>query len=153
MTPPPLAGSRANLDCLMAAVNPIQEWARCRPYIEAALAHAPGLERIEDVERAIERGSYQVWFGKECCAVTEIAHYAQAKALVVVHGGGDMAELLDELEPAMCAFAGARLHPDHGYRPQGLGARDAIARLPFRLDHDGEKFRIDPHPHASTGSA
>ena len=81
------------------------EWARCKPWIEAALAHSPGLETIADVERAIERGSYQVWFGRNCCAVTEIAHYARARALVVVHGGGDMDELLHELEPAMCAFA------------------------------------------------
>jgi hypothetical protein len=86
-------------------ITAADEWARCRHYIEAALAHSPGLEAIEDVERAIERGSYQVWFGKACCAVTEIAHYARGRALVVVHGGGDMGELLHELEPAMCAFA------------------------------------------------
>lgn len=84
------------------------EWARCRPWIKAALVHSPGLESIEDVERAIARGSYQVWFGRHCCAVTEIADYARAKALVVVHGGGDLAELLEELEPAMCALARAQ---------------------------------------------
>ena len=89
-------------------MTPTDEWARCKHWIEAALAHAPGLETIEDVERAIERGSYQVWFGRDCCAVTEIADYARARALVVVHGGGDMSELLDELEPAMCAFARAQ---------------------------------------------
>jgi hypothetical protein len=81
---------------------------RCRHYIEAALVHSPGLETIEDVERAIERGAYQVWFGNACCAVTEIAHYARARALVVVHGGGDLTELLNALEPAMCAFARAQ---------------------------------------------
>jgi hypothetical protein len=86
-------------------LTPAENWARCKPWIEAALVHSPGLETIEDVERAIERGTYQVWFGKECCAVTEIADYARVRALVVVHGGGDMAELLDELEPQMCAFA------------------------------------------------
>ena len=89
-------------------MTPAHEWARCRHWIEAALAHSPGLETIEDVERAIERGSYQVWFGRDCCAVTEIADYARARALMVVHGGGDMGELLDELEPAMCAFARAQ---------------------------------------------
>jgi len=30
--------------------------------------------------------------GEKCCAVTEIADYARARALVVVQGGGDMAE-------------------------------------------------------------
>jgi hypothetical protein len=86
----------------------VAEWARCRPWIEAALAHSPGLETIEDVEHAIERCTYQVWFGQRSCAVTEIAAYPKAKALVVVHGGGALAEMLDELEPAMCAFARAR---------------------------------------------
>ncbi|MGH6829073.1 MAG: hypothetical protein ACREFW_09210, partial [Rhizomicrobium sp.] len=65
----------------------------------------PGLESIEDVERAIENGSYQVWFWHHSCAVTEIADYARHKALVVVHGAGDMAELLDVIEPGMCAWA------------------------------------------------
>lgn len=86
-------------------MTPAEEWARCRHWIEAALAHSPGLESIEDVERGVARGTYQVWFGKECCAVTEIAQYARVRALVVVHGGGDMAELLEELEPQMCGFA------------------------------------------------
>jgi hypothetical protein len=57
---------------------------------------------------AIERSSYQVWFAKRSCAVTETADYTRVRALVVVHGGGDMAEMLDALEPAMCAFARAQ---------------------------------------------
>jgi hypothetical protein len=89
-------------------VTHAENWARCKHWIEAALAHSPGLEGIEDVARAIERGTYQVWFGAGCCAITEIADYARAKALVVVHGGGDMAEMLEALEPAMCAFARAQ---------------------------------------------
>jgi hypothetical protein len=125
-----------------ASAAPAEDWARCKPWIEAALAYSPGLEAIEDVERAIERGSYQVWFGKECCVVTEIADYARTKALVVVHGGGDMAELLDELEPATCEFARAegcrhimgtgrkgweRVTRTHGYR---FGYITMVKRLP-----------------------
>jgi hypothetical protein len=88
-------------------VTPQAEWARCRPWIEAALATSPNLESIEDVERAVERGAYQVWFGKDCCAITEIAQFEQRKILIVKHGGGDLTELLDVMEPKMCAFARA----------------------------------------------
>ena len=83
------------------------EWARCRHYIEAAIAQSPGLETIEDVERLVGENRYQVWFGRNACAITEIAQYEQKKALTVVHGGGDLAELVDEMEPAMCDFARA----------------------------------------------
>jgi hypothetical protein len=31
--------------------------------------------------------------------------FARAKALVVVHGGGDLDDMLDALEPQMCEFA------------------------------------------------
>lgn len=86
-------------------MNPAIEWQRCRPWIVAALATSPNLETIVDVERLIESGHYQVWFGMECAAITEIAQFANRKALIILHGGGNMAEGLDQLEPAMCAYA------------------------------------------------
>ncbi len=82
-----------------------REWARCRHFIEAALGQSPGFETIEDVERLIADGRYQFWPGENCAAVTEIAEFARAKMLVVMHGGGDLIELLEEMEPALCAFA------------------------------------------------
>jgi hypothetical protein len=85
-----------------------REWRRCRPWIEAAVRRAPfGLETIEDVERMIEEGHYQFWPGRRCAAITEIQVYARKKALCVVHGGGELAELIEEMEPALCDFARA----------------------------------------------
>ena len=84
-----------------------QEWARCRPLIVRALARGPGLESIGDVERLIVEGHYQFWPGRRSAAITEIAQYGRRKVLVVVHGAGDLAELLDEMEPEFCAFARA----------------------------------------------
>ncbi len=83
------------------------EWQRCRPWIAAAIARAPGLETIDDVERMIEEGHYQFWPGERSAAITEIQLYARKKVLCVIHGGGDLTELIDEMEPALCAFARA----------------------------------------------
>jgi hypothetical protein len=80
-------------------------WPRCRPWIEAAIATGPGVETIEDVERLIESGRYQLWAGRASAAVTEITHFQRRKILTVMHGGGDLSELLVEIEPALCAWA------------------------------------------------
>lgn len=80
-------------------------WEKCRPLIQAALATSPGLESIEDVERLVDEGKYLVFFGKQSCAVAEIAQFALHKAFIIQHGGGDLTELLDVLEPKMCEFA------------------------------------------------
>jgi hypothetical protein len=43
--------------------------------------------------------------GRAAAAVAEITQFQRRKILTVMHGGGDLAELLDEIEPALCAFA------------------------------------------------
>ena len=86
-------------------MNPQAEWARLKHHIEAALATSPGFETIEDVEAFVASGRYQVFFGRESIAITEIASYPRRKVLNILHGGGDLNELLNELEPSMCAFA------------------------------------------------
>jgi hypothetical protein len=97
-----------SIEDLMTNETPAaREWARCRPFIEAALARSPGFETIEDVERLVAEGKYQFGPGGRAAAITEIGQYAQKKVLTVVHGGGDLAELIDDMEPAMCAFARA----------------------------------------------
>jgi hypothetical protein len=81
------------------------QWARCRHWIEAALAHSPGFESLEDVERLIAESRYVFWPGQRSAAITEIAQFARMKVLVVQHAGGDLSELIDEMEPALCAYA------------------------------------------------
>lgn len=81
------------------------EWARCRTWIEAALEKSPGLETIEDVERLLSERKYSFWPGENCAVICEIAQYQQKKVLTVVHGGGDLSELIDKMEPVLCAYA------------------------------------------------
>lgn len=82
-----------------------REWGRCSGWIIAALETSPGFESIEDVERKIASTEYQLWAGRNCAAVTCISTYDRRKVLTVLHGGGDLDELLNELEPVMCKWA------------------------------------------------
>lgn len=90
---------------LFATVTPAVEWERCKHWIEAALSHSPHVETIEDVERYLADGSYQFWPGKNSAAITTIDTYARKKVLTVVHGGGNLHELMEEMEPSFCTFA------------------------------------------------
>ena len=82
------------------------EWARCRPWIVAALAHSPGLETIEDVERLIGERVYQFWPGERSAAITEIVEFQRTRALMVRHAGGNMDELVS-MCPSIEEFARA----------------------------------------------
>jgi hypothetical protein len=112
--------------------TPAQAWARCRPYLEAALEHAGGTHAIEDVARLIEQGRAHFWPGRRCAAVTEFYDYPRLKACNFWLVGGDLKELL-RLEPIIAAWARgqgcermlgggpragwARLLGPRGYRP------------------------------------
>ncbi|HEY2011382.1 MAG TPA: hypothetical protein VGH23_20505 [Rhizomicrobium sp.] len=73
--------------------------------IEAAVATNGGFETIEDVEQQIDDGLYQFWPAQNSAVVTSINQHRRVKALTVVHGGGDLAELLDRVEPWLCRYA------------------------------------------------
>jgi GNAT superfamily N-acetyltransferase len=90
-----------------AMETPVQAWARCRPWIEAALAHAGGTHAIEDVARLIETGRAQFWPGPGCAVVTEIYDYPRLRACNIWLVGGDLKALL-ALEPRVEAWARAQ---------------------------------------------
>jgi hypothetical protein len=81
-----------------------EEWERCRGWIEAALAHSPGFETIEDVEKLLGSNLYQLWSGDNCAAITSVDRYAQRLVISIIHGGGDKRELIDVLEPKIARF-------------------------------------------------
>jgi hypothetical protein len=89
----------------MDSIVTTAEWQRCKPWIEAAVATNGGLETIEDVEQLIDQGHYQFWQTPKSAVVTSIDKYPRIKALTVVHGGGDLSDLFDVLEPFLCRYA------------------------------------------------
>ncbi len=80
------------------------EWLRCRHWIEAALEHALGTHTIDDIEAGIAAGRFQFWAGRQCAAVTEIIIYPRLKALNYFLIGGDLKELVADIEPAVSAW-------------------------------------------------
>jgi hypothetical protein len=83
------------------------EWARCKHWIEAARKRSPFPEAMEAIERKIASGDYQFWPGKKGAVITEVADFAGHKTLIAVHGGGNLQEFIDAIEPALCDVAKA----------------------------------------------
>jgi hypothetical protein len=84
-----------------------QSWARCRPYVEAALERAGGTHGIDDVARLIEQGRAHFWPGRRCAVVTEFHDYPRLKACNIWLLGGELKELL-AMQPAIEAWARAQ---------------------------------------------
>ena len=74
--------------------TPSEAWARCRPFIAAALERGTGGHAISDVEAGIEAGVYHFWPGARCAVVTEIWSLPRARILNLWLLGGDLKELL-----------------------------------------------------------
>lgn len=109
------------------------EWARCSPWIEAALEYGLGTHTLDDVRRIVGEGHAQFWPGRSGAIVTEIQVYPQGKVLHFWLAGGDFDELVQRLRPAIEAWGRAmgctrstitgrpgwlRAMKPHGYAPQ-----------------------------------
>jgi GNAT superfamily N-acetyltransferase len=86
---------------------PAEAWARCRGYVEAALADAGGTHAIEDVACLIGAGRAHFWPGRRCAVVTEFYDYPRLRACNLWLLGGDLRELL-RMRPAIEAWAQAQ---------------------------------------------
>jgi hypothetical protein len=109
------------------------EWARCEPWISAALEHAGRTHTLDDVRETIARGDGQLWAGADCALVTTIETSPTRKTLLLWLAGGDISELINEWRAeaeswgremgcTMSMVIGRRgwvkaLQP-HGYAPQ-----------------------------------
>lgn len=76
------------------------EWARCSPYLAAALAHAGDTHSLDDVKGMVQRREARFWAGRGAAVVTQIEDYPRGRWLLFWLAGGDLHELVDELRPA-----------------------------------------------------
>ena len=79
----------------MNAHNPIDELARCRAWIEAALEYSGGTHNFDDVAEGLASGKMQLWPAPKGCIVTEIVVYPRKKVLNVFLGGGELEQIMD----------------------------------------------------------
>jgi hypothetical protein len=82
-------------------------WTRCSPWLEAALPHGGGFYTLDDVRSMVERGEAQFWPGRRSAIVTQFWIFPRHKALHYWLVGGDLREILDEMQPCLEAFARA----------------------------------------------
>ena len=109
-----------------AAETPAEAWARCRPWIAAALRHEGGGYRIEDVQAGIEDGRFQFWPGAACALVTERLVSPRKTSLNVWLAGGDLRELM-RMRPTLEAWA--RTQGCSEARGGGVAARRGWGRV------------------------
>jgi hypothetical protein len=71
----------------------MDEFERCRPWLEAALEYSHGTHTIEDVRRGIAQKRFLLVSGPKCAMVYEVVAFPQLK---ILHGflcGGELQEL------------------------------------------------------------
>lgn len=75
------------------------EFARCAPWIEAALKYDGETHTIEDVMLSVAAGERQFWPGQRSAVITEVVRYPRKTALNFWLAGGDLQELKTMLAP------------------------------------------------------
>lgn len=84
--------------------NIVEDFIRCKKYIDAALEYTKGTHSISDIWNGIVNGSFQFWPGERSAVVTEIQIFPQRKIMHIFLAGGDLDELL-EMENSVRAYA------------------------------------------------
>lgn len=68
-------------------------------WIESALEKGDGTHTMGDVVAGIIEGDYQLWASDRSACVTEIIDYPRRKALCFWLAGGDLDDLMRNIEP------------------------------------------------------
>jgi hypothetical protein len=89
-------------------VNFDLEWARCAPWLDAALAHAGRTHGLADVRALVEAGEARLWAGRESAAVAALERDPCERRLLIWLAGGALSELRDELLPSVEAWGRER---------------------------------------------
>ncbi len=84
------------------------DWARCAPWLEAALDHAGGTHALEDVRALVLTGAARFWAGRDAALVAIVEDDPRARRLLIWLAGGARAELESELLPRAEGWGRAR---------------------------------------------
>jgi hypothetical protein len=84
-----------------------EDWVRCAPWLDAALAHAGGTHGLDNVRGLVEAGEARFWVGRASAAVTLVERDPGGPRLMIWLAGGDLRELQDDLLPLAEAWGRA----------------------------------------------
>ena len=85
----------------------LNEWERCRPWLEAALERSSGGYWLEDIAAAVARGHMQFWPAPKAALITEIVAFPRKRFLNTILAGGDLEQIRDMI-PSLADYA--RMH-------------------------------------------
>jgi len=80
-------------------VNFELEWARCAPWLDAALAHAGRTHGLADVRAMIEAGRARFWPARGSALVATVERDPLERRLLIWLAGGDRDEIEGQLLP------------------------------------------------------
>jgi len=75
------------------------DWARCAPWLDAALAHAGRTHSLDDVRAAVACGEARLWAGARSALVAAVERDPGELRLLIWLAGGERQELEDEILP------------------------------------------------------
>jgi hypothetical protein len=75
------------------------EWARCAPWLDAALVHAGRTHSLADVRAAIDRGEARFWPGVASALVAALENDPGERRLLIWLAGGERGELENHILP------------------------------------------------------
>jgi hypothetical protein len=99
------------------------EWARCAPWLEAALDHAGRTHSLADVRAAVERDEARFWPGPRSALVAVIETDPEDRRLLIWLAGGERQELETAILPMAEAWG-----RESGCRRALVIGRDGWAR-------------------------
>lgn len=85
-------------------MNFVEEFKRCTPWLEAALAYSGDTHEIQDVFEAVVKGDMQFWSNDRCAVVTEIITYPRKRVFHIFLAGGELSAIR-ELEAGAVEWA------------------------------------------------
>ncbi|HXA40307.1 MAG TPA: hypothetical protein VNW53_15020 [Phenylobacterium sp.] len=84
------------------------EWARCAPWLEAALDHAGRTHALADVKAAVDRGEARLWPGAASALVAAVEQDPGERRLLIWLAGGERQELEGDVLPQVEAWGRAQ---------------------------------------------
>ena len=76
-----------------------------RKLFDKAIISGGNTHTIDDIEAGIAAGHFQFWEADDCCAVTEMVAYPQAKKLHIFIAAGNFNSICEKLLPRAREFA------------------------------------------------